>query len=265
MAICCSTSAFAPPLESALAEVARLGFTEVDLIAIEGWGHLEPAALVANWERMASVVEALLRRHGLVPVAMNVAVGSLHQRSDDVNAQRLRKVEAVARLMRRLGIGVASFYPGYKAVDRPWEAVLADTVATLRELLLIARAFDVTFCLEPHYDTPFQTPAQVRRLLAALPELRLVYDPSHFAMQGLDLSETAFMLDRAVHVHLRDAAPGAMQVAFGEGTADLPGLLSALRTRGYGGHLSIEYLAGGAFDVAGSVRRLRDAVAALPD
>lgn len=263
MRLACSTSAFAPPLESAVAAVAELGLAAIDLIAIEGWGHLEPEEVAADWEGAAERVEVLLRRHRLAPVALNVAVGPLYERGEEAIVRRRRLVEALVRLMSRLGIEVASLYPGYKVEDRPWSAVLAATVPTVQELLAIARAAGVTLTLEPHFDTPFQTVAQVRRLLEAVPELGIAYDPSHFAMQDIPLSETAFMLERAAHVHLRDAAPGAMQVEFGRGTVDLPWLLDALRERGYRGHLSIEYLRGDAFDVVASVRQMAETVAGL--
>lgn len=260
MAVCCSTSAFPPPLSAALAAVAQLGFAAVDLIAIEGWGHVEPDDLVNDWQATASQVEALLREQQLAPLAMNVAIGPLYRRDAQTSARRLGKVEAVVRLMQRLGVGVASFYPGYKVQDRPWDTVLADTVATVREILAIGRAAGVTLAIEPHFDTPFQTMAQIRPLLDAVPELGVAYDPSHFAMQGIDLAETACLLERAVHVHLRDAAPGAMQAGFGTGTVDLDWLLGALEERGYRGHLSIEYLRTSEFDVADSIRRTAEAV-----
>jgi sugar phosphate isomerase/epimerase len=50
-----------------------------------------------------------------------------------------------------------------------------------------------------------------------LPEVPLVYDPTHFVMQGIDIRETGWLMAHAQHVHLRDAAPDKMQVPFGTG------------------------------------------------
>jgi sugar phosphate isomerase/epimerase len=242
MAIACSTSAFKMPLDDALARVAGLGFSCVDLIAIPSWGHVSAPDLVSDWDAEAGRVEALVRKHGLTPVAMNAAFTHPHQRNDAINAERLAQVEAVTRLMNRLGIRIASFYPGYRAEDRAWDDVLADTVATMREMLAVAAAAGVTLVVEPHFGTPFQTLEQIAGLLGAIPELSIAYDPSHFAMQGIAMRDTEPLLDRAAHVHLRDAAPGKMQMPFGEGTVDIDWLCDALAERSYKGHISLEYL-----------------------
>ncbi|MCC7320734.1 MAG: hypothetical protein IT542_07110 [Rubellimicrobium sp.] len=44
----------------------------------------------------------------------------------------------------------------------------------------------------------------------------------------------------AVHVHLRQARPGALQAKFGEGVLNFPALFGALRDAGYAGALTLE-------------------------
>ncbi|MFO7956520.1 MAG: sugar phosphate isomerase/epimerase family protein [Candidatus Brocadiia bacterium] len=257
MAIACSTSAFKGSLETALAEVSDLGFECVDLIAIEAWNHIVPAELADDWDAVAGRVTSLLVEHDLTPVAMNVALPHLHQRDGQTNAERLRLARAVARLLNHLDVGLASFYPGVKVQDRPWEDVLADTAATWEEMMGVAEGAGVTFAVELHYNTPFETIEQCRRLFEAAPEMRIAYDPSHFVMQGMDVRDTAPLLDRAVHVHLRDAADDAMQVPTGEGNVDFGWLLDAFAERGYEGHYSIEYLSGRELDVRSNIARLK--------
>lgn len=262
MAIACSTSAFKVPLDEALGEISRLGFDSVDLIAIPSWGHVIPAELACDWDAKAEWVEGLLSRHGLAPVAMNLSVANPHQRDDEsVNAQRLSEVKAVARLMSRLGVKTASFFPGGKWSENPWEQVLAETVVTVREMLEAGGATGVTFAVELHYNTPFETLDQGKRLLEALPELKVAYDPSHYALQGIDLRQTQLFIDRAAHVHLRDAAPEKMCVPFGAGTIDFDWIIDALAASGYKGHYSIEYLPKSSGDSGESIRKLRDKLA----
>lgn len=261
MALACSTSAFKASHEDALAEVAALGFRHVDLIVIPGFGQLLPAELAKDFETQARRAEAALAKNRLTPVAVNTAFGHLRLRTPELLAQRRAEVEAVAKFMRRLNVAVASFYPGYKAPDLPWADVLKDSVASMREMLAIGREYGVTFAIELHFNTPFENVEQCTRLLEALPELAVAYDPSHFAMQGLDLKATRPFLDRAVHVHLRDAAPQKMQAPTGSGTVDFGWILETLAARKYAGHYSIEYLAGLEGGVHDSIRRLRDQVA----
>lgn len=261
--IACSTSAFRTPLREALETVAELGFTHVDLIAIPGWDHIQPAELADDFDAVASNVEELLAETGLEAAAMNCAVGALYDRTPETCAQRMRELEAIARLMGRLGIGVASFYPGYKVEDGRWNAVLADAAVTLREMAGVADKAGLTFALEAHFGTPFQTVSQVQTLFEAVPQARLAYDPSHFAMQGLDLRETEPLLGRTVHVHVRDAAPEKMQERFGKGTVDFEWLVSALQAIGYGGVYSVEYLPADAGALLDDIVQTRDCIARL--
>ncbi len=242
MAIACSTSAFRVPLDEALRQVAELGFNYVDLITIPGWDHIQPDALAEDLEATAERVEMLLRKHDLTAVAMNVGIPATYDRSAEASAARLAQVRGVAGLMQRLAIGVASFYPGYKVEDRPWKEVLAASAETFEEMLEIADDAGVTFAVELHYGTPYQTLGQCAGLLDAVPGLGVAYDPSHFAMQCVALGETGFILDRTVHVHLRDAAPDQMFVPLGEGTVDVDWIVESLLERGYDGHFSMEYL-----------------------
>jgi sugar phosphate isomerase/epimerase len=243
MAVACSTSAFKVSLDEALGRVARLGFQYVDLICISGWGHVMADELLEDFDGGVRKIEQMLTKHGLTPVAMNMAFGHLHQRGDaDAVKHRLRQADVLAQLMNRLGVEVASFFPGGRSHDRPWQEAFDDEIASIRELLEVARNRDVTFAPEPHFNTILETLEQNRRLLEAIPELTVAYDPSHFALQSIPLSETQFILDRASHVHLRDAAPEQMTAMTGEGTVDFDWIFDQLHARGYEGHYSIEYL-----------------------
>ena len=133
MNLACSTSAFKTDLAGALERVASLGFSYVDLIAIGGWDHVKADRAVADDAGYAAEIQGLLTKYKLTPVAMNIAVGHPHQRSAEQVAQRKRDVGALARVARRLGISVASFYPGYLAKERVWDEVLADSVQSIRE------------------------------------------------------------------------------------------------------------------------------------
>jgi len=244
VAIACSTSAFRTPLDEALAQVSGMGFQHVDLICIPGWDHVQPRELAEDCEAVADSVAALLEQNDLTPVACNVALGALYQRSEEANAQRLREASGVAQLMTRLGIGIASFYPGFKVDEAEWNGAFESWLETWTELRRVAEQVGVEFVVELHKNTVFETMAQCRRLLEALPDLRIAYDPSHFVMQGMDVRETMPLLERAAHVHLRDAAADKMYEHTGAGNVDFAYLFGALRDLGYRGHISIECLPG---------------------
>jgi sugar phosphate isomerase/epimerase len=264
MIVSCSTSVRCnSSLEKALADIEAAGMHYVDVLAIDGWVHIHTRDLVDDFETVFSRLDSLLRQHHLTPAALNTgAAPQLHHRSEQMNAQRRREIEALVRLTQRLGVSVAAIQPRSTDRQRPYADVLADCVATLREQMEIGARAGVTFALELHVNSPFETLEQARMLLAELPDLPLVYDPTHFVMQGIDIRETGWLMKNARHIHLRDAAPGHLQVPLGAGLVDFDWLLGALRDQGYRGYFSIEYLETDEFDVMDSARRLYDLVSA---
>lgn len=263
MKIACSMSAWKDSIDNALAAIHGHGFRYVDIIAIPGWGLVEPEKLVKDVESISDNLRQSLAKHDLTPIGVNAAVPNIYQRDDQsVNDSRLSQVDAICRMMKALHIPVVSFFPGgnWPAEQMEWEKVLDGEVQTLREMLEIAARYDVTLTVEPHAHTPFEKLAQIRRLLEALPQLKVAYDPSHFVLQGITLADTTFMIDRAAHVHIRDAAVGEMQKKVGEGSVDFTFIINELRSRNYAGSISVEYLPGMDDQVGKMLRVLRDAL-----
>ena len=71
MKLACSTSAFKTPLSEALQTISKLGFTDVDLICIPGFGHLVPQEVADDFDAQCENVEKLLSETKLTPVAIN--------------------------------------------------------------------------------------------------------------------------------------------------------------------------------------------------
>jgi len=96
----------------------------------------------------------------------------------------------------------------------------------------------------PRY--PLRRAADALAVLDRLPRrtnLRLLADLYHLAVNGDDLGAVVRGLtDRIGHVQLADA-PGRHEP--GTGTLDVPGLLRALATSGYTGHVGLEYIPSG--------------------
>jgi len=254
----CSTAFEKESLERACERIAAMGFRWIDLICIPGWSHVQPAVLAERFEAEADRVERMLEANGLRAHAFNMAVPHPHLRADaEVNRQRIAQTRALVRLMRRLGVERAGFYPGYYAEGRERAGVVADTAASIREMLEIAGEAGVVIGPEIHRFTPFETPAQARELIVAVPELKVVYDASHFIMQGIALEETAFLMERALHVHFRGSAKDRMQCRPSEGTADFRWMARALLAAGYPYHASIEYIPKFEGDVEAAIRETR--------
>ena len=264
MRIACSTSAWRGDLEHALSRVKALGFGYVDLICIAQWGHVTIDALVANYGGELERLRRLLSEYALTPIAVNLAVTpQLFERSDQAdNAARTEHTRLFCRLMNDLGIRKGSYYPGVKQKDADYESVYAATVASMREISTVAAEHGVVLGPELHWNTNVETLDQSRRLLDELPELTIAYDPSHFIMQGEPIEATAFLVDRAHHVHLRSAAVGAMQATLREAAPAIRWILSRLRDIDYRGDLTIEYLPSDELDSEAEIAAIRDLIEA---
>lgn len=248
-------------LEVALDRVAQIGCPLVDVLTIDGWVHVSPSKLVDNFEEHTSWCEAQLSQRGLIAIATNSGLGvQLHDRSPESMSPRRERTDALMRFCRRLGIGFGAIQPLQPDRARAWDAVLVDCVASIREQFAAAEAHGLTWALELHVNSPFETVEQADRLLEAMPEVGLVYDPTHFVMQGLPIRETRWLMRRAKHCHFRDAARGSIQTPFGEGEVDFDWVLGALQDEGFAGDASIEYLGTTEFDVVDSAKRLYEAL-----
>ncbi len=249
------------PLLDSGAVQGTAGFAALDLLVFEGWAHIAPSALADRFDVLSGHVQGLLDRHSLRVGALNSGLGvPSFDRAATAQIRRQRETAALLRLAERLGASVVVVQAGRPDARGDWETLFGDSVSTLRELTELGRRHGVTMALEMHVHALFETPEQGRRLLDVLPELALAYDPSHFVMQGIPTRDTGWLLDHARHVHLRDAAPGRMQVPFGQGEVDFDWLLGALEEHGYAGHLAIEYLDNDEFDAMDSALRLYEAL-----
>ncbi|MEI6132184.1 MAG: sugar phosphate isomerase/epimerase [Bacillota bacterium] len=262
MTVYCSTSIKTTlPLDEALGVIASLGFKEIDLLAILAWAHVNPAEMVSDFSGAISRVESLLKKHSLSMRAMNTGTNQqLHDRSPEGVAARNLEVDALCRFMKHFGVKVAAIQPLQKDPTRPWQEVIDDCVLTLKEQFAIGETHGIQFGLEMHANSPIETLEQAEYLLSKMPDIPLVYDPTHFVMLGMGVKDSAFLMDNAIHCHLRDAGFGKMQTHMGEGDVDFALLFSELKKRNYKGNFTIEYLDSNDLNILEDVKILRQTI-----
>lgn len=262
MNIACSTTVgYKQDLSTALRSIQESGFTTVDLLAIDGWAHINPGDLADQGEAGYGRIIDLLARYSLSPAALNIGTRTqLHDRTAEAIEARGREMSAMVELMNLLAIPVAVLQPRARDAIRPYAEVLRDCAATWREMEAIAVRGGVALALELHVFSPFEMLDQARALIDLVPNLKVVYDPSHLVMQGVPIRETEWLMDRSIHVHLRDAAYGHMQTRLGQGSVDFEWIFHALKRRRYAGPVSIEYMQADHYDVLEDVSRLKTMV-----
>jgi L-ribulose-5-phosphate 3-epimerase len=242
-----------PSLEHALDVCEELDLDAVELRTLDG------KQIVDHSEAELEAVKAELDRRGLAVCA--IASPFLKcDRGEDQDAVLGRTLRAAAALEAPV---VRAF--GYWREPVPAESLL-DLGRALRSATTRAREAGLTLALENEHECNVATAAEARAALAAADasQLRLIWDPGNAAMldpaawTGLGGLET--IVERVVHVHLKDVSPAAAWTRIGDGIVDFRAQLSCLRDAGYDGYLSFEthYERDGSGELA-----TRDCVAAL--
>jgi len=231
------------PLPEAAGALARLGFTHVELAAVEGWAHVAPSRLVADFRAEAERVRAACAAAGLTPVGINAGLGA----TDDP-AEQLGAAGAVFRLAAALGVPVVTLPAGPPGPSAPGSQAGVDlrpAVARLRPLLEEAQRQAVTLAVETHIGSLTEQPDAAAALCRALPGLRLTLDASHFWAGPAQGNGWEAAVPFVAHVHLRDAGFGGwgeIQVWPGRGTVDWAGVSAALAAAAYRGAWVVEYI-----------------------
>lgn len=245
----CSTLVFDPetvsgPLPETLKKIRELGFRSFDLAAIEGWRNVNPSFLLRDGGTWASEFSQLAASLGLTTSSINCRFSApLNDPTPAAVELCRREFLAVLDLAKTLRCPNLTLQPGIPMPEHTPAALFDALRDHLIELSVLAPG--LTIGVEAHHGSFLENPADTLRLAQAVwPHAGITYDPSHFVMQGIPFSVTEPLLDFAVHVHVRDAALGQMQAAMGKGNVDIAELISALKTKGYRGAVSIEYFSG---------------------
>ena len=117
-------------------------------------------------------------------------------------------------------------------------AALRDLGPALRDATARADAAGLTLALENEHECNVATASEARAALdvADAPELRLIWDPGNAAMldpaawTGVGGLET--IVDRVVHVHLKDVSPAGAWTRIGDGIVDFRAQLSCFAKPG---------------------------------
>ncbi len=221
------------PLERALQGLARIGFTQIELLAASEWApHYDPStATTADRARL----EDALRRYGL-------RIASLSGHSNLATAEGAGKFRDRLEFAASMGIRIVN--TGVGDLSTPDNRRSFD-----RNIRLIAsRAADlgITVALEPHGDW-----APSGRVLAGMireigsPAVRINYDTANVIFYSGERPEDDIRhaAQLVAHVHLKDKIGGKKAWNFpglGQGEIDFPAILDALEQAGYRGPFSIE-------------------------
>lgn len=156
-------------------------------------------------------------------------------------AQNLQDLKATLAFAKAVGAPSVFVLPGIINAGQCRSDAIASSAEALKPMVTAGKEAGVDVLIEPHTGSILNSPVRTRELVAQVPGLQIVLDPSHFVAMGYRQEEVDPLVDIAGHVHLRQARPGLIQTKMEEGIVDFPGFFGALRTAGYDGWLSAEY------------------------
>ncbi|MCL2701537.1 MAG: sugar phosphate isomerase/epimerase [Phycisphaerae bacterium] len=225
-------------LDDALNVCAGAGFTNIELLAVQGWKHVE-AGKISAWELLDKAAALGLRYSG-------VHAGGIGAADEAQERNAIAYIETALTLAKELSADHIVFsgfgWPeGLTPARR--EAICRQIGRALKGLLPKLEAANIPVALENHYHCQIET---VQDYLWAFEEagdsplLGVTLDTGHFTSSGVDLLQAARTLGpRTVNVHIKDHV-ATQSVALGTGNTDNAALVGELAKIGYKGYLTCE-------------------------
>jgi inosose dehydratase len=242
---------------------------------VPGWGHqMAPSRVLREMAELGLTATefgpdgflpdapadkaATLAAHGMTAVGGFVPV-ILHDPSHDpLPGVRTALEGFTAAGAGTLVLAAATGLDGYNTRPELDESGWKTLLANLDRLADLAASVGITGSLHPHVGTMIEGPAEVDRVLEGS-GIGLCLDTGHLLIGGTDpVALARRAADRVVHVHLKDVDPDAaaevragratytgavadgMYRPLGQGGVDLPALVGALESTGYGGWYVME-------------------------
>jgi sugar phosphate isomerase/epimerase len=240
----CSTISFRhQQLPEALATIAGLGFSEIDLGALPGVCDHVPFVLD---ERAVEQVARTVIASGLQVRSINGDIGDLNvPLGDGPRAGRQGHLASLVALAVATDAR-ALVLPCGAIEHTPVDTLEADIDLVADELATAARVTesrDVELWTESlHLHRLCWNLERAQMLADRLPDnVGIVMDFSHVVASGGDPVEFIDRFGpRIAHVHIRDARPGEINLSVGNGQVDFVRGLKQLAAGGYRGHFSLE-------------------------
>jgi sugar phosphate isomerase/epimerase len=225
----------------ALRTLAAIGYDGVELALMPGW-PTEPK-LLSPGDRVE--LRKMLADLGLGLPAMLESLpllGPPDKRA--ANLERLKQAVQLANDLAPSKPPVLDTILGSKTAA--WETVNGSMADELKDWMKVAEPAKFVVCMKPHVGDAVNTPERALWLIreVASPNLRVVYDYSHFYVEGLALdSSLRELLPVSPFISVKDSVGNPAKHEFllpGEGKTDYLAYFKLLKELGYSGFVSVE-------------------------
>lgn len=221
--------------------VGRLGYDAVEACLLEGY-CCDPTKL-GRGDR--GQIRSLLAEHDMTVAGMMEKI--LLTADEAEHARNLEKIRRAAELGRDLSpLSMPPLETVLGGKTGQWEELREPMAERLRDWAKVAAQEELTLAIKAHSGGAAHLPEHVLwlRRQAGGGNVKVVYDYSHFAAQGLDLAGTLRdMLPETAFIHVKDVEVVDGKRRFllpGEGSIDYVDLFRRLADAKYAGAVVVE-------------------------
>jgi len=228
-------------LSDALKTCEDIGYTHVELALNPGYAT-EPKVFTDDARK------AVARQLSAMKLALPCLMLNLSLTSDEkAHAAALQSISDAATLAHELSPDVPPILQtvlGGKPAQ--WEEQKQIMVQQLHAWAEVAEQAKIVIALKAHVASGVNSPERLLWLLdqGKSDALAVVYDFSHFELQGIGMEESMkLLLPRTRFIHAKDSAGDAAKFQFllpGEGRTDYVKYFSLLKALGYSGPVCVE-------------------------
>jgi sugar phosphate isomerase/epimerase len=221
---------------AALSRALGIGALDVGLF---GRAALDKTALLSDPVGLAQQVRALgVDLHSYYHV-FGATIPDHNLALPGMGAQHERDLDRVLTFCDAAGIGSVFLLPGNINPGQSREQAAAVAAENIRALLPVGQGRKSVITVEPHVKSWCESPALTLQLIERT-GVRLTLDYAHFACLGYRQEEIDPLAAHAAHIHLRQAAPGFLQMKYARGTLNFAAQFGLLQSLGYQGALTLE-------------------------
>ncbi len=220
---------------------AEIGYDGVEFCLIDGW----PTSLASLASADRKELKSSLNAHGLLVPSLLESLPCLRgSAAHRQNLERLRKAAEFANELDQDIPPVVQSIVGGRSGE--WEKSRDQLVAELSEWAEVGKKNGVTICFKPHASHLVSRPEQALWVLEQVDRssLRIVYDFSHYSLEGLSLEKTlSQLLPVTPYIQVKDSrgTPGKHQYLLpGDGETDYSFMFQKLMADGYQGFVNVE-------------------------
>lgn len=228
-------------IAEALEACRQIGYDGVELVLIKGWATDPAETPVAERREIRSRLQGL----GLsLPAMMENLSVLADEATHRANLERIQLAAEMGQTLSPDRPPVLETILGGKPEE--WDRDKGEIVERLQAWANAAHTTGIVIAIKPHVAGAVHLPQQAAWLCqqVASPQLKAVFDYSHYELRGLSLNESLTALAKEVaFVHVKDANGDAGKFKFllpGEGRTDYVQVAKQLMAIGYRGYVVVE-------------------------